>query len=159
MNGFVATAPTGSTVPGDTDAIGNDGWFPDLSMSILRDTLRLDGTVTDIRLRESSRYAIAYVNNDLADFAAGHQDNGTAALADVSSATIDGESRLTMLYRRAVSCMVKADLIERYRDYDSTDSAQRRALEMDPGVDEQRRNARWAVRDILGKPHAVVELI
>lgn len=157
MNGFVATAPTGSTTPADT--IGNDGWFPDLSMSVLRDTLRLDGTVTDIRLRESARYAIAHVNHDLAGFAAQHQDSGITALDDVSAATIDGESRLVMLYRRAVASMVKADLIERYRDYDSTDSAQRRALEMDPGADEQRRNARWAVRDILGKPHSVVELI
>ncbi|HZH44247.1 MAG TPA: head completion/stabilization protein [Lysobacter sp.] len=158
MSGFVATAPTAAT--SETDAIANDGWFPNLSMTQLRAVARLDGTVTEERLRDAARYAMSAINRRLAAFKAAHQATGVTKLADVPDAgTIDGENRLVMLYRRAVQCTVKADLIERYRDFDSTDSGLRRADYMDPAIGEQRRNATWAVREILGQPHTIVELI
>lgn len=159
MSGFVATAPLMAADPPATDAIVNDGWFPDQSLATLRDLVRLDGTVTDVRLRDAVRYAIACVNWQLLEFRASQVALGVTNLAAVDPAAIDGEPRLVMLYRRAVASTAKADLIERYRDLDSTDSGLRRAVDMDPSIDEQRRNARWAVRDILGLPHSTVELI
>ena len=50
MSGFVATAPA---QPADSpaDSIANDGWFPDVSMAASRNAMRLDGTITDPRLR------------------------------------------------------------------------------------------------------------
>ncbi|HEY5804849.1 MAG TPA: head completion/stabilization protein [Lysobacter sp.] len=159
MSGFVATAPTTQADPGDTDTIRNDGWFPDLALSTIRATIRLDGTVTDERLRDAARYAIASINTLLGEFKATAQAAGSATIADVSPAEIDSEKRLVMLYRRAVFSTIKADLLERYRDFDSTDSGLRRVLDMEDNIGEQRRNASWAVRDILGKPHTVVELI
>ncbi|MGH8080001.1 MAG: head completion/stabilization protein [Lysobacter sp.] len=137
----------------------NDGWFPDLSITQIRDIARLDGTMTDKRVRDAGRYAIAEVNRQLGTYKGSHVATGKLKLQDVDSAEIDGENRLVMLYRRAVVCSMKAELIERYRDYDSTDSGLRRVLDLDPAVGEQRRNASWAVRDILGLPHTVVELI
>ncbi len=65
-------------------------------------------------------------------------------------------------YRRAVYSMAKADLIERYRDIDSTASSltDKKSMEwMNDAPSEQRRNAHWAVADILGRTHATVELI
>lgn len=157
MSGFVVAAPATGTSENDT--LINDGWFPDLSLAVLRNTIRLDGTVTDDRLREAAVYAMANINARLATFKAGHAAAGIAKLEDVSQDTLAGEKRLVMLYRRAVTCTVKADVIERYRDFDSTDSGLRRVLDMDPAIGEQRRNATWAVRDILGQPHSVAELI
>jgi hypothetical protein len=155
MSGFVATAKSTSSA----DAIVNDGWFPNLSIADMRESVRLDGTVTEPRLRNAARYAMANINDRLAEFKAGHAGAGVVSLADADPMTLDGEPRLVMLYRRAVYCTAKADLIERYRDLDSTDSGLRRVLDMDPAIGEQRRNATWAVRDILGQPHTVVELI
>lgn len=158
MSGFVATA----TIPaatGDTDAVGNDGWFPALSMAAARAIGRFDGTVTDERLRDSLRYAMLTVNAQLVSLKAAHQAAGRATLADASSEWIDGEPRLVTLYRRAVLATVQADLTEAYRTYDLTDAGQRRAAEMDPAIGEHRRNASWAIRDLLGKTHSVVELI
>lgn len=159
MSAFVATAPTTPIGILNTDAIGNDGWFPDLALSTIRATIRLDGTVTDERLRDAARYAIASVNTLLTQFKATAQAAGSASIADVSPAQIDGEKRLVMLYRRAVFSTIKADLLERYRDFDSTDSGLRRGVDLEDPIGEQRRNASWAVRDILGQPHSVVELI
>lgn len=155
MAGFVATAAPA----GDADTLRNDGWFPDLSLATLRDLTRFDGTVTDPRLRDAARYAMAHVNTQLAAYKATHFAAGVADLAAVSAEQLDDESRLVMLYRRAVACSIKADQLERYRNFDATSSAQDRAADMDATIGDQRRNASWAIRDILGQPHSVVELI
>lgn len=155
MSGFAATA---STTTSD-DVLVNDGWFPNLSLAAIRDVTRMDGTVTPARLRDVTRYAVSSVNRQLHAFKAKHVEGGAANLAAVDPAEIDGQNRLVMLYERAVASLVKAELIERYRDLDVTDSGQRRAAEMDPAAGESRRNSSWAVRDILGLPHTVVELI
>jgi hypothetical protein len=159
VNAFVAAAPA-ATLPSDpSDRVGNDGWFPDLSLSAFRQIVRLDGTVTDPRLREALVAAMLETNQILAAYQREQHTAGHGDLAAVPSTTIDGASRLVQLYRRAVQCAAKADLIERYRDLDSTDAGLRRAIEMDAAVDEQRRNARWAVSELLGQPHNTVELI
>jgi hypothetical protein len=72
---------------------------------------------------------------------------------------IGDTSRLVLLYQRAVYATAKAELIERYRDFDSTDAGQRRAEAMELSVDDYRRQARYAIRDILGRPRATVELL
>jgi hypothetical protein len=158
MSGFVATA-TSSTATGEADVIHNDGWFPQLSLSGLREQARIDGTVTDARLREAARYAVCSINLQLHEFKVRHLSDDVASLGAVSADEIDGEPRLVMLYRRAVTSTVNADLMERYRDLDSTDSGLRRAVDLDPAIGDHRRNASWAVRDILGRTRTVVELI
>lgn len=157
MSGFVATAQ--AAPDSAADQVINDGWFPDLTLSAFRESLRIDGTVTDARLRDAARYGMSSVNTSLAAYKAGHVAAGVAAFQEVPAAQLDGESRLVMLYRRAVFGLAKSDLTERYRDFDSTDAGLRRAVDMDPAIDEQRRNAFWAVREILGLPRTVVELI
>lgn len=157
MSGFVATS---QPAPGNQDVIINDDWFPNLALSTIRDILRIDGTVTDARLREAARNAISDINRRLAAFKAQHQASGIQSLADVpGGGTIDGEPRYALIYRRAVCCLIKAELIERYRDFDATDSGMRRVADLGPAIDELRRSATWAVRDILGQPHVIAELI
>ena len=63
-----------------------------------------------------------------------------------------------MLYLDAVMSSAKADLIEHYRDFDA-DGSNHRLQDNAPSIDEERRNAQWAVRDILGQTHIVAELI
>lgn len=159
MSGLVATAPPTTPPESVPDTIVNDGWFPNLKLSDLRDVQRTDGTVTDPRLREAAVNGMIQINSELSRFRDGHIAAGINSLAGVESSQINGESRLVALYRRAVFCTAKADLIERYRDLDSTNSGQRRAEDMDPAIAEQMRNARWATQEILGRTHSVVELI
>ena len=158
MSGFVATPP----VPPATDpqdAIVNDGWFPDVSIGEVRNAVRLDGTVTPQRLRAALVNAMATTNRQLGVFKFNQLEAGKSSLAQVSTDdTLDGQPRLVMLYLRAVMSWAKAELIERYRDYD-TDGSNKRLQDNAPAIDEERRNAQWAVRDILGQTHTVVELI
>lgn len=142
--------------------VENDGWFPNIALSEMRDAMRLDGTVTDARLVQAVVDAILQVNRELADWQALQADAGMARLADVPAARINRESRLLAQYRRAVYSTAKADLIERYRDYDSTATSltDKKSMEwLDEAPGAQRRNAQWAIADIVGRTHLTVELI
>lgn len=157
MSGFVATADATAGI-----AIVNDGWWPDVDLATARDILRLDGTVTDARLQEALVIAIGSINTELAAWRALQVDaNGVAydTLADVPAPQINETSRYVDLYQRAVRCTAGAHLVERYRNLDLTDSGQKKADEQTPSIDELRRDARWAIRDILGLSRSTVELI
>ena len=142
--------------------VENDGWFPDIALTDMRDAMRLDGTVTDARLVQAVVDAILQVNRELGAWQALQADAGIAALADVPAARINRESRLLAQYRRAVYSTAKADLIERYRDYDTTATSlsDKKSMEwLDEAPGAQRRNAQWAIADIVGRTHLTVELI
>lgn len=157
MSGFIATsgiAPASEPYP-----ITNDGWFPDLDGAHLRAALRLDSSITDARLETAAVNALIEVNRELRDYKAARQAEGHAALADVPAESVQGESELLHLYRRAVYCSAGAELAERYRSYDSTDKGHANADELTPSIDEYRRDARWAISRLLGRGHTTVELI
>lgn len=157
MSGFVATAPLPPPAP-PADTIQNDGWFPPVSMAATRNAMRLDGTITDQRLRAALVAAMLDVNRQLARYRTRAEGAGHASLAAAAEgATLDGVPRTVLLYHRAVMCLAHADLSEHYRAYDASGSA--RQAEDLPLVDEQRRNARWAVRELIGVPHVLAELV
>ncbi|MCA7941570.1 head completion/stabilization protein [Burkholderia cepacia] len=158
---FVSTPPL-PRAPAEAEPakpIKNDPFYPDVALEQARDTMRLDGTVTDTRLRHELLDAIASVNDELRDMRATWQAAGAARLADVPGDQLDGESALLHHYRRAIYCLAKASLIERYRDYDTTGEGARRADELEPQGDELRRDARWAISALLRRPRVTVELI
>ncbi len=154
MSAFIAAGGSHQPHP-----IINDGWFPDLDGQHMRDSLRLDGSITDQRLETAAVNAVIEVNRELKRFkftqlAAGHE-----RLADVPADAIQGESELLHLYRRAIYCSAGAELAERYRDYSATGDGAERAEALTQTPDEYRRDARWAIRSILGRVHTTVELI
>lgn len=158
---FIATpAPRHSTVTAEpAPSLTNDGFFPDVEPADVRNTMRVNGTVTEQRLVESIRDAMAATNRELAQWRIRQLALGYPKLADVPACAVEGASVLLHHYRRAVYQLVNADLIERYRDFDTTAAGNKRAEDLDSTIDESRRNARWAVLDILGRPHLTVELI
>lgn len=165
-----ALAPQGdccaSIVPGpdapDATVIANDGFFPDIDLAHFRRSARVRDTVTIDRLRDAVLSAIITVGNDLDAWAAARRAAGAVDLAgitDMPNGKLGGETRLVILYRRAVYAFAKADVVERYRDTDLTGAGQRRVEELDPSIGELRRDGAWAVRDILGTTRTCVELI
>lgn len=162
---FIATATPspnqGATSP-DPLVIENDGWFPDINLSHMRDAMRLDGTVTNPRLAQAIIEAIIHVNQELEDWQMQNMATGSLSMADIPAVTINRESKLAIHYRRAVYSTAKADLIERYRDIDSTASSMTDKKNMEwlnDAPEYQRRNAHWAIADIVGRTHSTVELI
>ncbi|MFM1711904.1 head completion/stabilization protein [Aeromonas salmonicida] len=153
--GFIATAPTSP----DEGDIANSPFWPAISLPDLRETVRLDGTVTTARLTHAVVDAITSVNRDLADWRSARQAEGHATLAAVPSEVINNESVHLHSYRRAVYAMTRANLLERYTDYSATGDGVKGADAKIISSDDLYRDARFAIRDILGTTHNTVELI
>ncbi|MBC3346563.1 head completion/stabilization protein [Pseudomonas sp. SWRI196] len=154
MSGFIATGSIDEPF-----VITNDGFWPDIDVVHLRDSIRLDGSITDARIEVVTVNALIQVNGELASVKLKHTANGYDTLAAVPASNIKGESHFVHLYRRSIYCSVGAELAERYRSYDSSVEGNKNADELTPSVDEYRRDARFAIRDLLGVGHSTVELI
>ncbi|TFW71525.1 hypothetical protein C3Y98_05355 [Methylotenera oryzisoli] len=139
--------------------IVNDGWFPDVSLTTIRDLIRIDGTITSPRLRELTINAIYTVNSELVKWKQTKVANGHENLAAVPASTLDNISTNIQRYTLAVSCLTKANIIERYPDYDSSNEGNKRADDLEPSVGNLQRDARWAINDILGISRTTIELI
>ncbi|HHQ4885215.1 head completion/stabilization protein [Aeromonas caviae] len=153
--GFIANATT-SPAEGEIDSIP---FWPAISLPDLRDTVRLDGTVTTARLKHAVIDAITSVNRDLADWRRAREAEGVATLAAVPGEVINGESAYLHSYRRAVYAMTRANLLERYTDYSATGDGVKGADAKIISSDDLYRDARFAIRDILGTTHITVALI
>lgn len=139
--------------------ITNGPFWPDIELDALRKTMRLDGTVTNERLEHAVINAALQVNSDLNNWRIGNQLLGFDSLVQVPAEQINGQSIYLQLYLRAVYCLTKANLIERYSDFDSTAKGLKAGEELTDSITDLRRDARFAIRDILGESHVTVELI
>lgn len=148
--------------PQDTlqdDDISNDAFFPAVNLQTLRLENRIDSTISVERLRAAVIESMANVNQQLAKLKVSALEAGSSTLNAIQAEKINNKSILEHRYLRAVGCLTKANLIERYRDFDSTTQGNRNADELLPNIDELRRDAYWAVCDMLGAPRVTVELI
>lgn len=154
MTGFVANTPSL-----EEPNIKNSVFWPEISMVDCRAVMRIGSEITPERLREALINAMIDVNSDLHDWRFKNEQAGHADLASVPAEQINEESINLTLYRRAVYNFAKAELTERYRDYDSTLQGGDRSDNLDPTIDQYRRQGILAVRQISGRQRTTVELI
>lgn len=147
------------TAPADQPSIENNGFWPAIEPTDCRDTERLDGTVTAARLAWALQVAMADINRQLADWQQARQDEGAATIDDVDVPTWAVAGHYALLYRRAVYATAHASLLERYREISATEAGDERGEAKDLAADDVRRDARWAVAEIVGRHHTTVELI
>jgi hypothetical protein len=159
IKNFMALIATGNNNQTEQKIIENDGFFPDIHLVQARDTMRVDGTVTPARLIEALVTAILYVNQALSIWKKAQQDKGYAALTSIPAPKIGQESAQLHHYRRAVYSYAMADLAERYRNFDSTKSGHQQAQALEEPIDDHRRNAQWALNDMMNCPRSTIDLI
>lgn len=158
---FIANPPAGDVddAPGAEAIIVNDGFFPDIDPADIRRDARISESITAPRLRAAILGAILTVAYDLEAFAKAAIAAGHTTLGAIPAPQLDGQSVQLIRYRRAVALYAKAELVERYRDFDTTSAGGNQADELAPSIGELRRDAMHAVREILGKRRTTVELI
>ncbi len=156
MSAFSISIPT---TPTAETPINSGAFWPSVTPGTIRAAHRIDGSVTPERLRDALIEAVANVTGQLTDWRAAREAAFYATLNDVPAEFIDGISILELRYRRAVGCMAKAIVLERYRDYDTSNQGDRKADATDPTIEDLRRDASWAIRDIQGLARSTVELI
>lgn len=153
---FTVSVPASAHPPATIDP---GAFWPEIDPAAIRAAQRIDETITGERLTEALYEAIATVNGELRAWKEGQLAAGIATLAEIEAERIDDTTIPVFRYRRAVGCLAKALLLERYRDYDSAARGDRKAEALTDPIDDLRRDARWAISDILGLGRSTVELI
>lgn len=133
----------------DSSIVIEQAWWPHVSARAAREVLRLDGNVTDPRLQEFLKNAVFAINDELTEWRQAQNETGIA----------EPSERVQHLYLRAVYFYAHAELLEQYRNYDTTGAGEKRAENLTETIGESRRLSRVAVRDIQGLSRMAVELL
>lgn len=148
--GFVAN---GNSTPSQI-IIKSDSFYPDVDLDHIREIVRIDGAVTNARLQQVIIEEVIDVNRLLKSL-----KDKVAQLSDLSNSEINDLPETDYLYRSAVANGVAAKVNENYRNYDSSNAGGKKAENAELTVDDYRRNKQWAILQLLGENHTVVELI
>ena len=119
MSGFVA----GGTVA--SGQVVSDPFWPAIELDQVRARLRIDGSVSTEKLKAAVIKAAISVNRELAGFRFAQVTGGYSTLAAVPGTQIDGISERAHLYLSAIDAATAAEVVERYRSYDSTATGDR----------------------------------
>ena len=158
MNAFTSTPPA-SAVPAApvlADLIGNDGWFPAMSIASTRQILNVTTAITDHRVRDAMVGAMLSINRQLRDW---KLKASATSLADVEQETINGAGRLVELYGRAVRAEAAAILSDFNDTLSATEGGRKREEAEQSPADHHRRVATHCVRDLQGKGRTKVRLV
>lgn len=139
--------------------IPNNGFWPDIEPGEFRQRHRIENTITEGRIVQALGVALRDINRQLADFQARQVAAGVQAADAVPSESWQMPGDTTALYYQAVYASAHASLLEAYRDYSATRDGDERGEAKADAADDYRRDARWAVAEIIGEPHVTVELI
>lgn len=153
---MIIPAPTPEAIEAP---ILSSAFWPEVSPAAIRDQQRIDNTIPPARLKSVIIEAIATTNGAMASWRLARENEGHIRLDAVEAETIDDVSLFVHRYHRAVGCLAKALLLERYRDFDSTGHGDRKADVLTDPIDDCRRDHLNAIADIVGRPRSTVELI
>ena len=135
-----------------------DEFWPEVSLSELREVQRVDDNVTDERALFELRNAIFEINPQLLLVRSAAIEAGSENFSEVYVSSYDME-RMTHQYKQAVYNEAKARLLENYRDISTTALGADKAKEMVGRIKTCRVRVVEAVRTIKGKPRLTAELI
>ena len=143
-----------------TDEVFHSGdFFPDIHALDYQKSMLTDGKLTPERLKHAITNAIIEINRELSAWRQRQIEKGYASMDKIPAEFVNTESELVLLYRRAVYSQTKANLTERYRDVDTTNSGEKKAEGLGTTIDELWRDVQWAIQRIKGESHNIVELI
>ena len=134
-----------ATDPRYDDNLQSDDYYPAIRVSVWRERMRVDDTVSDARSHEILSTAVLLVNDELAVWREAQQ----TPLPDSKQHH----------YRRAVYQRAKAIELEWYRDVDTTAKGSERADGLERRIRTALQRSREALRLVLGKSRATIALI
>lgn len=156
MSDFTAISKANES---DDIEITNIAFFPVIKIKHVREAQRIDGTVTTERLKKAIISAMITINDDLAEWRLLNQAQGINSIDELTQDSIDGESKYLHLYKQAVYCWANGLINDRYLNYDATAKAIKQTEPEQQSAGDLYRDARYAIRDILGKSHSTMELV
>lgn len=158
---FIAVA--NPPAKGAEPAVRNDGFWPDIDRELLREDIRMDGTVTAARLHKALVAAMWSVNGELREWKLAQTAAGHATLQDVPADQLDGMSVKVLQYRTAIYAHVQAALAEAYRDISTLPQGagkEPRVLSaIETRIDGFNQSLRWAIADLQDGSRVIAALL
>ncbi|MDO5058788.1 MAG: head completion/stabilization protein [Neisseria sp.] len=147
-----------STAP-ETVSLGS--FYPEITLSQIRDQMRIDSNISDGRLYHSAAEAALLVAGQLAAFQTAALQRGCTTLAQAASEMphLNGKTAAEYRFARAVMSYTKALLLEKYADTDATGKTGTRFEAKQEQAEDHRRNGHFAIADLLGRRRCDAELI
>ena len=147
--------------PNDTSdqTLLNLAFYPDIVVADFRGVIRAQDSVTDERVIWALQNAMIEVNDELEAWRYTKELDGFLNITEIPANIYGVISELVLLYNTAVYSKAKALLLEYYTDADNTPDGDDRAVAFEHTVDVYLREAKEALRKILGVPRITVELI
>ncbi|ESQ89990.1 phage head protein [Asticcacaulis sp. AC460] len=152
MTNGVSFSPEPALSP-ECDAVAMEAgsFWPQPSVNHFRDAMRIGGTsIPNDRMKEALLQAMLSVDLDLTEWTALKVEAGYDLLIEVPSPKIGDETKLVMLWRRAVYHTAAADLSETHGDITATPAGAGRDQETYLTAGDYRRNATQALRALQG---------
>ncbi|MFT4091308.1 MAG: head completion/stabilization protein [Asticcacaulis sp.] len=158
MSDLIAIPPAPATPAGTT--VSGGAFWPVADVAHFRDIVRIGGPIIpDARLITALAGAYVTVKQELRQLAHKAVASGIARLQDMPDTPLTDSADRPVIFLRALYATAAADLIEGQRDITATSQGLGRIEEQMPTADDYRRNATWAVRDLLEVPRNTVALI
>lgn len=155
MSDFIAINPGNK----NEGTITNNAFFPDIVLSHVRESQSLDSTVTTERLKQAVLLAISRTNQDLLEWRLEQQACGYHSINQVPGEQVNGENLFIHQYRHAIYCLANAFVIEKYRNFDATAQGIKKTEAIIETANDLYREARYAIRDILGIAYSTFALV
>lgn len=140
-------------------AIGNDGFWPDLSVADFQKAYRLPGEYLGEMLAADVRMAMGEVNDDLAECKDRCQAAGAATLADVPAKFLRKCTDPAATYARAVYCRAKASLLSQFATVTRRESAENTGKELPERAETFLAFSQQAVRSLQGRGRITAALL
>ena len=139
--------------------IENQPFWPDVDIGQFCLDYRAPSELETGTIKAHLSHAMMETNIQLVDYRHQKMDEGYDTLAEVPAETIADESRLLMLYRRAVSCRCKAIICRDYPTIDRREPAENQAKTSYDTEVSNLCNADKAIRVFLELSDITVDLL
>ncbi len=139
--------------------VGNNGFFPDISVTDLRQQYNINDRTEAAELIRIVESNLMRINDDLNKWVCQQQRKGYQALSEVPADTLGERSVHEICYLQAVSYGVKADVIRAKLDYDLSQKGDQEADEREDKAMHYSAESSRALRKLLGRGHIRVRRI
>lgn len=150
---------TGRTTTYVEQQIGNDGFWPDLSVSEFQKAYRLPGEYLGELLVADLNMAMVEVNNDLAKLKASWQSAGVSSVESADPMVLPERTFQAATYKRAVYFRAKASLLTQFATVSRRESAENTGKEAPERSETFLAFSQQAVRSLQGRGRISVALL
>jgi hypothetical protein len=139
--------------------IGNDGFWPDLSVTEFQKAYRLPGEYLGELLAADLTTAMIEVNNDLTICKSRWQSAGVSSLESADPMVLPERTFQAATYKRAVYCRAKASLLTQFATVTRRESAENTGKELPERSETFLALSQAAVRSLQGRGRITAALL